>query len=324
MAYRYCAGLRHLSHSALENNYSMESKPPRKNKSRKPTRKQLVQQLARQERRLRKATKRANTQGELALLRVTPDFKFFGEIIIRSREDAINAAITYSNVIPHRLVLFSDGSAFSRVIDRRSASLVPRGFGAAVAYKMYGDDDKWHERLYHLRGGPSIFRAELTAVAEALAIALPWAIQRKTLDESHLEEGLEPCEVIIFTDSQDVLRSVEKLRDEALTEHRMPKGDPVIRKVITRSQYLRQLAVRVELHWVPGHAHVEGNERADAAARLAAVESDDGITRDEGLVLIEAELTRQQGQSFKPILTIETRGHQGTRRRIIAGKELQG
>jgi ribonuclease HI len=226
-------------------------------------------------------------------------------------------------VIPRRLVLFADGSAFSRVIDRRSARLVPRGFGAAVAYKMYGRDDIWHERLYHLRGGPSTFRTELTAVAEALAIALPWAIQKTTLDESYLEAGLGACEVVIFTDSQDVLRRREKLRDEALTEHRMLKGDPVLRKVITRSQYLRQLAVRVELHWVPGHADVEGNERADAAARLAAVESDDGITRDGGLVLIEAELARQQRQSLKLILPIETRGHQGTRRRIIAGKELQ-
>jgi hypothetical protein len=86
-----------LSLSALENNYNMEFERPRKNKSRKLMKKQAVQELARQACRLQKATKKTNYQRELALLYATPEFKFFGELIIRSREDATNAAITYSN-----------------------------------------------------------------------------------------------------------------------------------------------------------------------------------------------------------------------------------
>jgi ribonuclease HI len=65
-----------------------------------------------------------------------------------------------------------------------------------------------------------------------------------------------------------------------LEQHQMLTDDLVIRKVITRSQYLRQLAVRMELHWVPGHSGVEGNKREDAAAHLTAIKSDDGLIRE--------------------------------------------
>jgi ribonuclease HI len=81
-----------------------------------------------------------------------------------------------------------------------------------------------------------------------------------------------------------------------LTEHRL-RHDPVVRKLVTRSQYLRGYGVEVELRWVPGHSLIEGNVRADAAARYARMNSDLGVAVDEGLRLIEIEaMGKNNGQ----------------------------
>jgi hypothetical protein len=151
----------------------------------------------------------------------------------------------------------------------------------------------WNECLYHLRGGLSSYRVELSNVLEASAFALPWAICKHRLDETYRQPELRERKVVIFMDSQDVLTGNEKLRYEALTEHRMLDGDCDLGKPITRSQYLRRLGVQVELRWDPAHARVEGNEREDAAARCAANDEDYSIIRDEGLDLVATELVRQ-------------------------------
>lgn len=91
-----------------------------------------------------------------------------------------------------------------------------------------------------------------------------------------------------------MLSRLAQLRDEELTEQRMLTGDPYLGKIVTRSQYLHQLDVRVEVHWVPAHEGVEGNELADKAAMRAASGVDSVVTRDEGLGLLETGLFRQQ------------------------------
>jgi hypothetical protein len=54
-------------------------------------------------------------------------------------------------------------------------------------------------------------------------------------------------------------------------------SEPTLRKLITRSQYLRRLGIKLELRWVPRHSRIKGNERADA---------DRFVSLDEGLQLI--------------------------------------
>lgn len=51
------------------------------------------------------------------------------------------------------------------------------------------------------------------------------------------------------------------------------------------------MGVQVEVRWVPAHAGVEGNNRADIAARLTG-NSVRKVIRDEGLELIEAGFGR--------------------------------
>jgi ribonuclease HI len=161
-----------------------------------------------------------------------------------------------------------------------------------VVYKWYEIGNSWNQRRYLLRGTSNVYRAKLSAVAEALAIAFSWAIHKQVLDENSPQLESRVHEISIFTDSQDVLTKLENLRHRALTERQM-QGDFILRKLITRSQYLRRLGVRVELRWVPGHARVEGNERADKAARRAAKNGVDSNVPDEGLELVAAELARQ-------------------------------
>jgi hypothetical protein len=161
----------------------------RRSKTKKLTKKQVARdardarEMSKQEICLRNITRKVNHQRELALVRITPEYKFFGEIIIQSREDAINTATILSKLVPNRFVLFTDGSAFS-LVKGQSGALNPIGFGAAVVYKWYEIGNSWNQRRYLLRGTPNVYRAELSAVAEALAIAFSSAIQKQVLDEN--------------------------------------------------------------------------------------------------------------------------------------------
>ena len=69
-------------------------------------------------------------------------------------------------------------------------------------------------------------------------------------------EGKRPNSVVIFTDSQSALRSLQSSK---------PSGDRLLERVKKRLGVVA-LHSRVILQWVPGHVGVPGNERADEAA----------------------------------------------------------
>jgi ribonuclease HI len=88
-------------------------------------------------------------------------------------------------------------------------------------------------------------------------------------------EGLlssKPLEVKIFTDCQGSLIKIRNLYSRCPPEQQL-RQDMAMSKFITTSQRLSQLGVRVGFHWVPGHAGVPGNEKADQVARRAAKRS---------------------------------------------------
>lgn len=165
---------------------------------------------AREESLLQKSIEQANLQGELAIVYDITEYNFFGQIIVQSREEAIATASTFSTPIPNRLFSFTDGSAFSLVKDQ-NGTRVRKGFGAAVVYQIYETREGWNELLYRLKGDSDIDRSEYTAVAEALAIALPWALRKlPTLEEA------QGCQVVIFTDNQSALSKFERLGIQSL------------------------------------------------------------------------------------------------------------
>lgn len=234
-----------------------------------------------------KENKKANLRRELALLRATADLRFHGQIIIESREDAILTATTTRNSEPgdesRQLVFFVDGSRFTNIKDKRNRKAPKSGkaAGAAVVYQRL--DEEWEERAFCFADGLKSKITEMAAIAEGLAIALSQILL------SSNGQRMEKAKVVIFADCQAAIHHVNKFQRTSPSEGRV-YNDPIVRKLVTRSQYLRSLGVEIEIRWVPGHSGVEGNIRADAAARSAAWRCPgiaNGVYLDEGLRIIE-------------------------------------
>lgn len=227
----------------------------------------IARELASHIAQLKRTNKRANYCREIKLLETSDTFQFYGNVIIQSKEDAqlvAKNAIGPETRQKQERAFFVDAACF-----RGKAS------GAGVVFLSSGGGEYWEERYYALSKGISSLEAEFIAVAEGLATAV-----------AQLETSPMP-KVMIFTDCQDALYRIHRLRKLEFTGKAL--GDrPVIRKLVTRSQYLHRHGVEIELHWVPGHARVEGNRRAHAAAQEAATTPNLGVSLDEGLLLMES------------------------------------
>lgn len=240
--------------------------------------------------RIAKENKIANLRRELALLHATAELRFHGQIIVEPREDATRtAANTRDSTAPdgsRQLVFFVDGSRFTNVKDKRKRKAPASGKAAGAAVVYQTDVKTWEERTFNFADGHNSKGTEMAAIAEGLAVALSQVL---LLDR---DQSKSIGRVIIFTDCQAAMFRIERFRCTSLAEGRL-RSDPIVRKLVTRSQYLRGLGVAVEIRWVPAHSGVEGNVRADAAARSAAWRLPgiaEGVYLDEGLQMIELGL----------------------------------
>lgn len=243
--------------------------------------------------------RKANSRRELALLRSTPELRFAGDVITQPRDDAILAAREAASrprpeCAEKELVFYVDGSSFYKP-GKRNAK---RCAGAAVVFPA-DDGQVWQERVFPLPRETDAFGAEMTAIAEGLAVALS-----QTLTQPG---GIR--KVAVFSDCPGALVRLNELRQRTFSEECLRSELPVnsvLRKLITRSQYFRRLGISVELRWVPAHSGVEGNVRADRAARNAAQDdrAGPGLTKgvylDEALHLIELEVTGK-GKEERPV-----------------------
>ena len=69
----------------------------------------------------------------------------------------------------------------------------------------------------------------------------------------------------IFSDSQHALRLLQNPRQQS--------GQWLLAKILEEEKNLRVEGHKLQIKWVPGHAKVEGNEKANAAARMATKKS---------------------------------------------------
>lgn len=242
--------------------------------------------------------RKANARRELALLRCTTELRFLGDVIIvQSRDDAIVTARKKTcqlspECTDKELFFYVDGSSFYKRGKRNARECS----GAAVVFQADGGQD-WQERVFPLPLKSDASTAEMAAISEGLAVALSQTLIRPA--------GVR--KVVIFSDSQEALSRVNELRQHTFSQEWLrDKPNSVLRKLITRSQYFGRLGISVELRWVPAHSGVEGNERADAAARSAATDDSagpgftNGVYLDEALRLIELEVTGR-GREDKPV-----------------------
>ncbi|KAL7956109.1 hypothetical protein V8C34DRAFT_326440 [Trichoderma compactum] len=223
------------------------------------------------------------------------ELKLCANIIISSKANLPSketALATATNILNCNFgrrhpVFFSDGSSTttpklnSAPPTVEHISVIPSGVG--VAYKRKRDEHWNVSSTPASRGRDTVF-TELAAIAHAFTIAM--AEMARYLDDNnkHSNGKAKWSKVTIFNDCISALQKICKLREGAIAiADAQSLSDPLLRQIVTMSQYFHFNGVQVELRWVPGHSHVEGNCRANAAARYAANHQDVGMLLPKGL-----------------------------------------
>jgi ribonuclease HI len=235
---------------------------------------------------------KANYRMERALWNATSELQFCGDVTIEESPGDAIATVTdissKSSTDSQHIVIFVDGSLAHKSDDTPDSIA---HLGAAVVYKFSEDGQDWQKRQYFTTSNKrDSVLAELFAIAQGLAVATELIMRLRRQNGCEAGGMATNYRVTIFSDCQSALWQVKNLRKKPVAKSQMC-SDPIISKIITRSQRLRQVGVHLELRWVPGHSKVEGNVVADRAAYLAAKTPDTNVSIDEGLRLIESETT---------------------------------
>ncbi|KAF7958893.1 hypothetical protein EAE96_002420 [Botrytis aclada] len=155
---------------------------------------------------------------------------FKGVVVIEPRETALSSAAKEvdSYFNEDRLVLWTDGSLSES-----------SGCGIGIAYRSpkYG----WDDIFWRIRGQISI---------------------------NHLEIYAVPSKVVIYSDSCSALELFHRWRNSLAKLEKLPYAEQLIVPGIIASEALSVLGVEVELRYVPAHSGVEGNVKADRAAKI--------------------------------------------------------
>ena len=176
--------------------------------------------------------------------------KFPGEVeIADSREKAKDISMSH-RVIENEMTYWTDGS---KLENQRA--------GAGITWIK--GNGKWESRKVYLGKNKEIFDAELYAIDQALDIALRGGRGRGRLTSPKMREILErTTNVHICTDSKAAIGRITHLRPGP--------GQWLACRIHRRAQELKDYEIGIHILWVPGHTDIEGNERADRAAKDAA------------------------------------------------------
>lgn len=179
---------------------------------------------------------------------------FQGTTFHHPRLDALHFAFQEQNFQPraasrYRLVLWADGSGEQT----RAAE--------AVSWRDPEDPETWKIRGRCLPWMQDSLVTELCAIAHGFEVAVEQITSHQNRSQTHVR-----YDVLVFSDCLSAIQRVGENRGSHTL--RLADVNPVNRIFMSSAQ-LRQLGARVELHWVPGHVGVLGNELSDLAARYA-------------------------------------------------------
>ncbi|POS87202.1 hypothetical protein EPUL_001602 [Erysiphe pulchra] len=111
-----------------------------------------------------------------------------------------------------------------------------------------------------------VFDAELYALDLALSIALQGGNVRVRPGLSNADRLLRDVNnVHIWLDSRATISRIQNLR--------LGPGQWLARRIYFQIRELQKHRIEVHIHWIPGYMEIEGNERADKAAKEAALSS---------------------------------------------------
>ncbi len=129
--------------------------------------------------------------------------------------------------------------------------------GIGVTFKTHRQDwaSSWTAKGYQICKTLDQNDAEMWAVWQAMDLVL-----EKTYNDRGYTVKLDPCSLaVIYSDSTTALHRIR----------RCAQGDGVALRIVNQARALQELGVNVQLHWVPGHMKIPGNELADRMAKQA-------------------------------------------------------
>ncbi|CAF9912780.1 MAG: hypothetical protein ALECFALPRED_008304 [Alectoria fallacina] len=178
---------------------------------------------------------------------------FRGQITIRPHLEAMEYALDENKgrrKIPGRMTFWVDGSLSPRRVSGTAAvyRANPRAVGSEWIIRAYTVLE--FDRL-------GTIHTEALAIMHALRIALVIAIRNDGTNA-------KASDVVIFSASISALHRIEDFTHEGQCW-----GRPLLGRIVTLANELRNVDVKVQLHWVPAHRGIPGNYLADVLAKRA-------------------------------------------------------
>ena len=179
---------------------------------------------------------------------------FTGQVVIQDRLSAIRQALSEHTREGTRR---KEPGRHSFHVDA-SVSWDENMTGIAVVHKAHRQDwaSPWTARGYRIHDRLSQVDAEAWAIWQALQVILD-----KVGNDRLYVMPQDPCSIaLVYSDCWSAL---DRIRTDR-SDHGF-----VTRKIISQSVELEKLGVELQLHWVPGHRNIPGNELADIVSKMA-------------------------------------------------------